>query len=198
MGDLLLRSFDGELGWEGRHLVGLFVPFDRPAAVVDKGQAYREGFRRGAFGHYTDPKPGQLQAITFRHTHEGGIGHLGHLVGLAERADGLYGEVSVLRDRKPTVEDLLEDGVSALSVGFYAVRSAQEDDVVWRTDVRLHHVALEARGAYPEAKVLALRAEADDTAAHQAEVSDHLNWLAAAVMRQQEYAARVSYSPPDN
>jgi hypothetical protein len=195
---VLVRSFDPE--WQlgestsrrGRVLTGRFVPYDTVALVADdlpsgKRDIYEEGFRRGAFAIQAGTKePGVLSRIKLRHCHDGtGLGFLGTTVALREQPDGLWGDVSIVPSREPDVERLLTDGVNELSIEF-RVRAAggtlvDANGVKWRTAAQLDGVALEARGAYRKAQVLAFRAELDD-----AERAEHEAAAAAAAATEAE------------
>ena len=83
----------------------------------------------------------------------------------ARRPNGLWGDAKVLRSRAGNVEDLLAAGVSKLSVEFRLVgkeHTTTDGGVRWRTHAHLDAVALEPKGAYSGAQVMAFRAEADE------------------------------------
>lgn len=166
------RAFPASIEQTGpRQLSGRLVPYDTPTDVLDqlpggKYDIYREGFRPGAFAaQANNPERGVLSKISLIHSHEGGLGYLGPFVGLREEADGLYGEVNILRSRANDVEDLLAGGIQELSVEFRLPRTnhtaVDDAGVRWRTRAHLDQVALEPKGAYSTARVLAYRAEVD-------------------------------------
>lgn len=174
------RAFPASIEQTGpRQLSGRLVPYDMPTDVLDvlpdgKYDLYREGFRSGAFAaQANNPERGVLSKIGLIHTHEGGLGYLGPFVGLREEADGLYGEVNILRSRANDVEDLLADGIQELSVEFRLPRTnhttVDDQGVRWRTRAHLDQVALEPKGAYSTARVLAYRAEVDEQRAADVE-----------------------------
>lgn len=204
-----LRAYPTTLERTGPHqLTGRFVPYDVVADVLDElpdGQVdiYREGFRRGAFAPQVDTaEPGVLRRIGLVHTHAGGLGYLGPVVALREAPDGLYGDVAVLRSKAGDVEDLMSAGVSELSVEFRLPKvghtSVDDAGVRWRTRAHLDQVALEARGSYTGARVLAYRAELDElaqeeaTAAAAAEAERVAAEAAATAEREQAEAAEAA------
>jgi HK97 family phage prohead protease len=167
-----VRAFPSEISRSGpRQLTGRLVPYDSVADVLDelpdgKLDVYQEGFRAGAFGAQAQSdEPRAFAKISLVHRHEGGLGFLGPFTALREQADGLYGDVAVLRSKADDVEDLLAAGVNELSVEFRVPRAqyTHVDDagVRWRTRAHLDQVALEPKGAYGNAQVLAYRAEVD-------------------------------------
>lgn len=169
-----LRAYPAQIERTGpRQLSGRLVPYGEVTEVADelpdgKFDIYQEGFRPGAF-----PQAGAHARIVTKvgliHRHEGGLGFLGPFVSLREQPDGLYGEVAVMRSRAGDVEDLLAAGVDQLSVEFRlpGARHTEIDanGVRWRTRAHLDQVALEPKGAYDRAEVLAYRAEVDEVEA---------------------------------
>jgi HK97 family phage prohead protease len=175
-----IRAFSTQLVQSStRELVGRFVPYDLATDVLDELpgggiDVYKEGFRRGSFATQANSKePGVLRRISLQHAHEGGLGYLGPVTELRDESDGLWGTVAVLRSKASDVEDLLASGVSELSVEFrlpaQGQNTVEEGGVRWRTKAHLDSVALEARGAYRGAEVMAYRAEMDAVAAQEAE-----------------------------
>jgi HK97 family phage prohead protease len=173
------RAVPWELETVGRErLTGRIVPFDRSTVVVDLDEAtgrpadiYTEGFRRGAFDRQVNSREkGVLARIGLVHRHEGprGAGYFGPFIGLRNGSDGLYGDVRVLPGRADDLEALLESGVNELSVEFRLVGEdhthVDADGVRWRSRAHLDQVALEPKGAYSGAQVLAFRSEVDDFA----------------------------------
>jgi|SRR5215471_15726732 len=176
MSQLYIRAYPATLErTDQRQLTGRLVPYGVVADVLDempdgRFDIYREGFRPGAFGPQVSLTAGRLAKIGLVHTHEGGLGYLGPFVGLREEADGLYGDVRVLPSKAPDVDALLEAGINELSVEF-RLRGSDNTDVDgegvrWRTRAHLDRVALEPKGAYSSAQVLAFRAEVEE---HQRE-----------------------------
>jgi len=152
-----------------RTVSGRLVPYGEVADVSDMTadgfERYREAFAPGTFARQIDVEGtrSRAQRVAFVDQHSGGLGKVGYALSLREAADGLYGELRVLPAYVADVETMLSDGVDGLSVGFVPHRSQrQPDGVILRTRATLIHVALEAAGAYESAKVLAMRAAADD------------------------------------
>jgi HK97 family phage prohead protease len=177
---VFLRAFPAQIEQTGpRQLTGRLVPYNEPTDVLDQlpgGELdiYREGFRPGAFGPQANiTEKGVLSKISLIHRHEGGLGYLGPFTALREAPDGLYGTVNVLRSRASDVEDLLAEGVDELSVEFRLPRAnhteVDGDGIRWRTRAHLDQVALEPKGAYSQARVLAYRAQVDEETREAAE-----------------------------
>ncbi len=175
-----LRAFPTQIERTGpRQLTGRLLPYNLPADVIDdlpdgRIDFYREGFRPGAFGPQVHTREkGVLSKISLIHRHDGGLGYLGPFVALREAADGLYGDVAVLRSKADDVEDLLAAGVEELSVEFRLPpknnTDIDGDGVRWRTRAHLDQVALEPKGAYHSAQVLAYRAGLDEEQRERAE-----------------------------
>jgi HK97 family phage prohead protease len=203
---LYVRAFSTELTIASpRQLTGRLVPYNVTADVLDelgdgKVDIYREGFRPGAFAPQANTREkGVLNKIALVHRHEGGLGFLGPFVALREKPDGLWGDVSVLRSKAPDVEDLLAAGVNELSVEFRLPRvghtEVDDDGVRWRTRAHLDQVALEPRGAYRTAEVLAFRSEVEQAEREQTESQEAQEAKAAAeaaeVAAQEEAKAKV-------
>jgi hypothetical protein len=180
MSDLVhVRAFPADLAYREGVLVGRFVPYNVSTTVLDKlpdgtVDIYDEGFRPGAFARQAaSPEPGVIQRIGLVHAHEGGLGYLGPARALAERPDGLYGEIAVLRSRRDDVADLLAEGIDELSIEYRepprgVTTEVDADGIRWRVAAHLDRVALEPQGAYSGARVLAYRAELDAIAAEEA------------------------------
>jgi HK97 family phage prohead protease len=198
MPDILLRAFPAAFELSGqRQLTGRLVPYDTPTEVLDRNpdgtpDRYFEGFRRGAFA----PQSGSTEKGVFRrigliHKHEGGLGFLGPFTALREEADGLYGDAAILRSRANDVEDLLANGVEELSVEFRLPGRANTevvDGVRWRVRAHLDAVALEPKGAYSDARVLAFRDEMDEI---EREAADEQAAEAAEAARVEAEAQRL-------
>lgn len=176
-----IRAFPTEVERTGpRTLSGRLVPYGVVADVADlydgKIDVYKEGFRRGAFEKQAGAiEPGIIRKIGLIHQHgPSGLGYLGPFVGLREEADGLYGEARIMPSLEADVEALLEAGVAQLSVEFRLPSASSTvviDGVRWRTRAHLDQVALEAKGAYPGADVLAYRAEVEEQEREAAEAA---------------------------
>lgn len=175
-----LRAFPSQIERTGpRQLTGRVVPYNIAADVLDelpdgRLDVYREGFRPGAFGPQVNSREkGVLSKIGLIHRHDGGLGFLGPFTALREADDGLYGDVAVLRSKADDVEDLLGAGIEELSVEFRLPpknhTDVDGDGVRWRTRAHLDQVALEPKGAYRSAQVLAYRAGLDEEQRERAE-----------------------------
>jgi HK97 family phage prohead protease len=178
MPETFLRAFPAGLTLNDHHgITGRLVPYGTPTDVLDmvdgKPDIYREGFRRGAFAaQASSGEKGVFRRIGFIHKHDGGLGYLGSFSALREEDDGLYGDVDLLRSKAGDVEDLLSAGVDELSVEFRLTGRANTDvvnGVRWRTKAHLDAVALEPKGAYSGARVLAFREEMDAVERERAE-----------------------------
>lgn len=161
-----------------RTLVGRLVPYDVSATVVDElpgGQldVYEEGFRHGAFAPQVAHGRGAAMKVGLTHQHGGGLGYIGAFTMLREASDGLYGEARVMPTAVDNLEALLEEGVRELSVEFRLPRSGDHTvevgGVRWRTRAHLDQVALEPKGAYSGAEVLAYRQQVTDEQQQAAE-----------------------------
>jgi len=212
MPDTLLRAFGANLRLapdtstpDARLLEGRLVPYGETADVVDEGpdgvQRYREAFQAGAFSRQVaaaTTNGGVARRIAFYDQHHDGLGKVGHLLAFDERPDGLYGTMRVLPRYVADVETMLSDGVDGLSVGFVPLKTMRLDGVRVRTSAHLVHVALEALGAYESARVLALRAAADEVdeveqAARERQAFDDelAAWLAQADQRNETLHERL-------
>lgn len=192
MGDQLtyLRAFPAQMERSGRTLTGRLVPYGEPTYVMDvlpdgKRDIYKEGFRGGAFGPQANTKErGIVAKVSLIHAHEQGLGFLGPFSMLREEADGLYGSAEVLPSKADDVEHLLAKGVNQLSIEFRVPRAeyteVDSDGTRWRIRAHLDRVALEARGAYSQAEVLAYRAEVDEADQAAREELEHQQALAEA------------------
>ena len=158
------RSFEGvELAADGRNVEMLCAPYDEPAVVADPppwgdGSPYEESFARGAFDAAL--KAPNRVLLEFEHFHPGLSGVLGHATELDSRDDALYGRFRV--GEHPDGDKalaLIRDGVlTAASVFFQPIKTMRmRDGTMRRLKVRLDRVAIARSGAYPSAKVLAVR-----------------------------------------
>lgn len=165
-----------------RQMTGRLVPYNVVATVLDETPAgreiYQEGFRPGAFdGQVTNGSTnrGILSKISLIHRHEGGLGFLGPFVALREMPDGLWGDANVVPSKADDVAALIRDGVQELSIEFRVPKadgtSVTDDGVRWRTRAYLEQVALEPKGAYSTAQVLAFRKEVEEAELEEAEAA---------------------------
>jgi regulator of protease activity HflC (stomatin/prohibitin superfamily) len=91
---------------------------------------------------------------------------------LRDEADGLHGDVRIMPTKADDLAALLDSGVDELSIEFRvpkADHTVEVDGVRWRVRAHLDQVALEPKGAYSQARVLAYRDEVDDQQRAQAE-----------------------------
>lgn len=179
--ELVVRTFRAEIAsdGDGRTIEGLVIPYDVPQTVSDPPafEPYQETVARGAFRSVTNAPNRVL--LDFEHYGAllndalgsmGSIaGTLGHAVELAERPDGLYGRFRILRgsDGDKALELAHEGVLGAFSAAMKPLRSTRlRNGVVQRLKVHLDRVSLVRVGAYPEARVMAIRSgkilEADD------------------------------------
>jgi HK97 family phage prohead protease len=170
---MLHRDYQlADLEVRGRTLVLACVPFDTPTWVADSDGEYREVFRRGAFEHLTRD-PGRTQ-LRYQHSTDL-LDRLGQGVELREDPTYLVGSFRVTAgDRGDHLLDLVaSDELRGVSIGFEAGQSQRDDTpdgpLVQRLRVkRLPEVSLVDQPAYPEARVLAVRAERELEQAREA------------------------------
>ncbi|HKY68602.1 MAG TPA: hypothetical protein VJM49_19610 [Acidimicrobiales bacterium] len=175
-----VRAYPAHVEQTGpRQLTGRLLPYNVAVDVLDelpdgRYDIYSEGFRPGAFDPQVNLRD-KVSKIGLIHTHVGGLGYLGPFTSLREQPDGLYGDVRIVPSKVEDVAALLEAGVDELSVEFRLPRSnhteVDGDGVRWRTRAHLDQVALEPKGAYRSAQVLAFRAEVDEEKREQAEAA---------------------------
>lgn len=166
---VLLRSVDAplEVAGDGRTLEALICPYNSPTRVDDGLGEYLEAIDRNAFARVMRGAP---SFVRLHLEHDGQWVGRGH-----EWVDSPEGLRMVFRvdDTEPgrTAIFKVKDGqVPGMSIGYIPgrteTRSTPDGPVQWRMTVKtLHHTALVARGAYPTARVEALRsAPANDRA----------------------------------
>jgi uncharacterized protein len=157
---LELRSYPAtlELRDDGRTITGVAVPYNTEARV---GPRLVEVFARGAFGT-VDPA---TVPFTARHPRSGDELPIGASVELRDEPDGLHGAwyvsdttlgnevLALARDRVPL----------GLSIGFEPLPGGDAWNPartrVERRAARLDHVAVVGRGAYPGARIAAVRSQ---------------------------------------
>jgi HK97 family phage prohead protease len=161
---------------KGRTLVLACVPFDTPTLVSDGGDPYREEFAPGAFAH-VDATRTQLR---YRHSTDL-MDRLGSGLSLREDGGWLVGEFRVAGGvRGDHLIDLVRDGeLRGVSIGFDPgvdeQRTDRDGQVVRRVRVkRMPEVSLVDQPAYPEAEVLAVRA---DQARRARELAELRAWM---------------------
>lgn len=150
---------------DGRNVEMFCAPFDTPALVVDPppfgdGIPYEEEFARGAFaGAVKAPNRVYLE---FEHWLPGLSGIIGRGASLEERDDGLYGHFRMLngQDGDKALELIHDDVLTSASVFFEEMRNRRMPNGRMRRErVNLKRVSLCQEGAYPEARVLAVRSK---------------------------------------
>lgn len=146
---------------DGRTLVGLCVPYDRPTEIPREG--ITEVFRFGAFAQQTKAP----WRIGLYDGHTDSVDRkLGLCRELLEKETGLFASFRLLSSRAPLVRDMVDEGHSALSVGFEPLGvSPVVNGITERRRAMVAHVALVGKGAYSEANVLALR-DSDEPEPH--------------------------------
>jgi HK97 family phage prohead protease len=147
---------------DGRTVIGLCVPFNRPTIVADEpGKFYQEQFVPGAFQRAVHVP----HRVNIRLSHSADqIVRAGRAARFREESDGLYGEF--VADETPIGEALLARARSGepvgLSIGAVPLKTEKRGAVVTRTSVHLDHVAATESPAYRDARVLAVRTEVED------------------------------------
>lgn len=159
---LIRREFAAELtAGDGRTVDVRVVPYGVPAHVSDNGgrTVYREEWAAGCFDDQL--VAGHRLKVLLNFEHREGIGDvIGKGVALRSMPDGLHGSfrMSQTQDGDKALE-LINDGIlDSVSLEAKAKRSIRTvDGVVRRVSAHLQNVALCRRGAFPDARVLAVR-----------------------------------------
>lgn len=155
-----------ELNTEGRTLIGLAVPWDKPTRVQDKtGPAYLEEFARTS----ADVTIAQHPHFPVFVRHDYMTDPIG-VVTFSRSDEGLMFEAPISKTaRGDEMLTLVADGaMRSVSVGFRPLhqkqRMAPEGRVTTRTEVALRELSLAPSGfgQYPEALVDAVRTEEDE------------------------------------
>jgi len=163
-------------------LEGIFVPWDSPTTVYGEGDAYKEGFKRGAFDLQFDTFPDSVHSVALRPEH-GSSEYFGTTRQLANSDAGLHGIVQILPSRVDDVRAMVDAGVKHMSIEFKPLQRSPrvgQDGVRWRTAAFLEAVALVATPSYADAKVLALR-EADLLQEQEAKRVENIEKLQAEI-----------------
>jgi Escherichia/Staphylococcus phage prohead protease len=159
---LLVREFQAEFTpGDGRTVDVRIVPYGVAADVSDdRGKTfYREEWAAGAFDDQL--VAGHRLKVLLNFEHRGGIGDIvGKGVALRSMPDGLHGtfRMASTQDGDKALElinDGILDSVSLEAVPKKSVRTAA--GVVRRVKAHLHNVAICRQGAFPDARVLAVR-----------------------------------------
>jgi phage head maturation protease len=159
-----------DVDFKERTITVIAVPYEKPALVQYRHAMWQEVFSRSAFNginprQRTIPVSAQLNQVTESHSHAGS-----RLVGRVintypDSEPGLITDIKVSkgRDGDDTLE-LANDGVLHPSVGFAMANPHQDQELDRRSMTRrinrafLHHLSFVGEPAYPDAKVLAVRA----------------------------------------
>lgn len=161
---VLRRTYEAEFtAGDGRTVDVRIVPYGVPATVSDDGgrTMYREEWQAGAFDEQLIA--GHRLKVLLNFEHRPGIGDVvGKGIALRSLPDGLHGSfrMSDTQDGEKALE-LINDGIlDSVSLEAFpkkggSVRTAE--GVVRRVKAHLHNVALCRRGAFDDARVLAVR-----------------------------------------
>ncbi len=152
-------------GGDGRTLHTRIVPWDTPATVADPPDfiPYQEMWAKDAFDKQLNAANRVNVLMNFEH--EKGIGGVvGRGVELRKENDGLHGVFRMLtsQDADKALELVHEEILTGLSLEASVRRVSRTADIVVRQDARLVNVALCRNPAYAEARVLAVRQEAEE------------------------------------
>lgn len=164
--DGVLYRSSADLRFEGRTLVGLAIPWDKPARVQDPGsRAYLEAFAPNVFTRSLDNHKGRPFPVFTAHGWKKGDDPIG--VATFERsAEGLLYVAPLSRTREADEKlELVKDGaMRSVSVGFEPYKSRQvrtraHGIVTVRTEAALMELSLAPTGfgMYPEAGVTSVR-----------------------------------------
>ena len=164
MAELLHRAFPADLivRADQRTIVGLAVPWGEVVEVRDGpgGPAYRESFQQGAFTRTLAERGDRVKALV---QHNRQLLPVGRATRLTETGRGLEVELRLSRTAlADEVLALVADGaLDSLSIGFVPVTGGDQwnrsRDTVTRTEVALREVSVVPDGAYPGARIEALR-----------------------------------------
>lgn len=151
---------DLEVRGDGRTVVGIAVPFDRPAEIRDTSGTYAETFRRGAFARTIADRGDRVKFLA---QHERRSLPLGRALVLREDTAGLYAEFRVSKTQHgDEALELIRDGaLDALSIGFRPLRDRWTADrsAVDRLEVRLDEVSAVAFPAFADALIAGVRSD---------------------------------------
>jgi len=157
-----ITAADLEVRSDGRTVTGIAVPFGAPAEIRTARGAFTETFVRGAFARTIAERGDRVKFLA---EHDRGSLPLGRATLLREDPAGLYAEfrVSATTAGDEALELIRDGALDALSIGFRAVRDRWSADrtAVERVEAALFEVSACGFPAYDEARVLAVRTDAD-------------------------------------
>ena len=165
MGIEMMFRASVELSREGRTLVGLAVPWEKPALVVDPGsRPYLEEFKRSSTDRTLAQHPDDFPVFVNHRRNEDPIG----VVAFQRSDEGLIYEAPISKtSRGDEYLTLVEDGaMRSVSIGFRPIsqmkRMSPEGAVTSRTEVALRELSIAPSGfgQYPDARVDSVRATA--------------------------------------
>lgn len=175
MSDLLIRSFDAKI--DPTTLVARLITYGKATTVVDLGpngpERYEEAFVAGAFTRqFPEGNEGAVRRVRLMDEHPGvGSGKVGFAVEIHDTETELLARFKLLDSRAADVATLFDNGVTDVSIGFLPTHTKPVNGVRMRLRAHLDHVALVPEGAYPQARVLALREAADEAEQEAAEAA---------------------------
>lgn len=146
---------------DGRTVVGLCVPYDKPTIVADTpGEWYQEQFVAGSFMRAVKA-PNRVN-IRLSHSSDA-IVRAGRARLFREEPDGLIGEF--VADETPIGDALIARARSGepvgLSIGAVPLKTEKRGSIVTRVSCHLDHVAATESPAYKTALVMAVRESSD-------------------------------------
>lgn len=159
----LIRSYGADVelrGGDGRTLIGLAAPFNKPASIYENGHRFSESIAPGAFARTIAQRGAK---VPLHAMHESRRLPLGPVQSLREEANGLTIEARISRTTAgDEVLELIKDGaLGGLSIGFSPVREEWTRDNKNRVlqEVALHEISVVSAPAYQEAQIAAVRSE---------------------------------------
>lgn len=164
----IVRTFAAEFApGDGRTVDVRIVPYGEQITHNDghggvpKGVAYQEEFVAGVFSHQVNA----ANRVLANFEHQPGLGGVvGHGLTLRESSDGFYGSFRIHEtpDGDKALTLIREKVLEGVSVEAKPVRSERTSaGVVRRVKAHMFAIAFTRFGAYENARVLALREEAD-------------------------------------
>lgn len=139
---------------DGRHLVGLIVPYNSRTTHPVDGTGLREMFAPGSVLN-TDPS---AITLTWRHAPHDLAATLGAATDLTDGRSGMSARFGVLDGDADRLVGLIAAGMRpGLSVGYHPASHHIDGDTIVRTGVLVDHVAVLPNPAYAAAAITALR-----------------------------------------